>query len=134
MQNDANVNVCKKATELKRISDLQMNPIDTIRLNKMGIPNEQLVWIGRKNYYRSPIIRRYSHRWKDRLSIALEKNGYIRKDITEDTFKAGELYHRIYDLSGKDTSRIVRDFNDIRGNKDYENCQYFSEKEYYYCL
>ena len=71
-----------------------------------------------------------SEAWKDELTNALNRAGYIRHDITPKTFVIAKLYWAIYGSDGRhDLSELPRCYEDLDTNEAYENFQAISNEK-----
>lgn len=121
----------KKATDLKSLKELKLNRWSLYKIEKKNYELDQLIKVARKNYYnKGGRINRNSVKWLDSLTVALDRAGYIRHDLTPDTFAVGRLYRRINSLSGIN-GVVFTSYNELDTNEKYESCQCFTVKEYW---
>lgn len=122
------------SSDFRGLRELKMGPVVRHQIAQKALSNEQLVKIGRDHYHKGMKRNSVYRSWADTLTLALDRAGYIRHDISERTFLVGRMYRRMYTLVGKDCSKIATDYKDLDTNARYESCQYITDDWYYHMI
>lgn len=109
----------KKAISLKSLDELELK--QQTRNSIQDKPLIQIVAIGRHtNYHLKKDPKAKFPKWRQELSVALDKAGFIRHDIDDKTLNVGKLYKCAF---REYSEEIVGVFEDLLEPEKYENFQ-----------
>ena len=85
---------------------------------------------GRRYYYKKSQGAAHPRKWLEHISSVLDREGFIRHDLDERTFRVGKLYRAVYEPIGRGTPYIFASFDEIGTNEQYERCQCVDDKRF----
>jgi hypothetical protein len=120
----------KSAKQLTDYKGLRLKGYTRQYIMDKGYTVDQVVKMARDYaYHRSQGIS-YNRTWLEDLSTRLDMAGYIRHDFTDETFRVGQLYQTIYEVSGMDASNLYGSYHELTTNEAYETCPYVNAELY----
>ena len=112
----------KKAAELKDFDQFNLSVPTRYHVASIG-DDKKVIKMARDYCHARDEGYGVTVKWLEDIAWVLNKAGYIRHDLDEQSFRIGKLYKHIYQEAGRQDDGLYACYQELLTNKDYEAFQ-----------